>query len=258
MDTQDAGATLKIWKSDIDLTIETSRTQQGLIQNVNTIGSSNGNDSWVTVETVHLDQNLVHGLFSLVVTAGVSSTTLATYRIDLINKDDARGVLLSLSENVTYTRCTNTNKHLNEFRTRNTDERNSGFASDGLGKKSFTGTGRTVQNNSTGDLTSIRGVGLWLLQKVNNFGQFQFGSVASGNIIKSDSRVRHHLDFSLALSKPHWVAWAATHATTGTSRASAQEEKTREENSREDEALCKLSESASFLCWQDGNVNLKI
>jgi hypothetical protein len=51
------------------------------------------------------------------------------------NKDDARSVLLGLSEDITHTGCSHTNKHLNEFRTRDADERNSGLSSNCLGKE---------------------------------------------------------------------------------------------------------------------------
>jgi hypothetical protein len=124
VDAQDASAALEIGEVDSDLTIKTSRTEKSRVKDIDTIGSSNGNDTRVSIETIHLHQNLIHSLFALVITSSISRTTLTTDGIDLI--DDARSVLPGLTEDITHTRSTNTNKHLNEFRTRNTaDERNS-------------------------------------------------------------------------------------------------------------------------------------
>ena len=118
MDTQDTSTSLEVRKVHSDLTIETSRTQQGSIQNIHTVSGSNGNDTRVSIETIHLYQNLVNCLFTLVVTTGESGTTLTSNSINLINEDDAGGILLGLGEDITDTGGTHSNEHLNELGTR--------------------------------------------------------------------------------------------------------------------------------------------
>mmetsp|Transcript_16224 Transcript_16224/g.34085 ORF Transcript_16224/g.34085 Transcript_16224/m.34085 type:complete len:284 (+) Transcript_16224:771-1622(+) len=195
--TEDAGASLEVGEVDGDLPIKTSRTQQGLIQNVNTVSSRDGNDSRVSVETIHLNQNLVNCLFALVVSTSKSRATLTTDRIDFINEDDARGVLLRLSEHVANTGRSDSNKHLNELRSRNRNERDSSFSGDGFGKKGFTSSRGAVQNHSPGNSASIFRIYLRLLQKVDYFGKFQFGTVATGDVFEVDSGIGDHLNLSL-------------------------------------------------------------
>ena len=138
MDSQDASTSLEIGKVHSDLPVETTRSQQGQIQNIHPVGGGNGDDSWVAIESVHLHQQLVDGLLTLVVSAGKSCTTLVTYSINLINEDDAGRVLLSLAEDVTDTGRSHTHEHLNEFRTRDGDERDASFSGHGFGKEGLT------------------------------------------------------------------------------------------------------------------------
>jgi hypothetical protein len=124
VDAQDASAALEIGEVDSDLAIKTSRTEKSRVKDIDTIGSSNGDDTQVSIETIHLHQNLIHSPFALLIASSTSRTTLTTDGVDLI--DDARSVLPGLTEDVTRARSTNANKHLNQLRTRNAaDERNS-------------------------------------------------------------------------------------------------------------------------------------
>merc|ERR1711939_623769 len=56
VDAQDTGMALEIRKINSDLTIETSRTQQSLVKNINTVGSSDCDNSRISIETIHLYQ----------------------------------------------------------------------------------------------------------------------------------------------------------------------------------------------------------
>mmetsp|Transcript_7810 Transcript_7810/g.11401 ORF Transcript_7810/g.11401 Transcript_7810/m.11401 type:complete len:204 (-) Transcript_7810:874-1485(-) len=117
VDTEDLCTALVVRKVNSDLTVESSWTKQRIIKNVHTIGGSNGNDTWISVETVHLNKNLIDSLFTFVVSSCKTSSTLTSYGINLINEDDAGSVFLRLREDVTNARGTDTNKHLNEFGT---------------------------------------------------------------------------------------------------------------------------------------------
>jgi hypothetical protein len=111
----------------------------------------------------------------------------------------------------------------------------------------------TVEDDTSGNLTTHVGVGFRLLQKVNDFRQFQLGSVASSDIVKGNASVRDHLNFSLGLSKAHGISWT-THADTAAS--SAQKEETCKKSSWEDQALGEFSKSAGLLSWKDRHVDL--
>ncbi len=55
---------------------------------------------------------------------------MATDRVDLVDEDDARRVLLALAEQIPDTACADTDEHLDEVRARDREERNSGLARD--------------------------------------------------------------------------------------------------------------------------------
>ena len=138
VDAEDAGPSLEVGKVYGDLAVESAGTEKSLVEDINAVGSGDGDDSGVAVETVHLNKDLVDGLLALVVTAGESGTTLTSDSIDLVNEDDAGGVLLGLGENVTDTASSNTDEHLNELGTGDRNERDSCLAGNGLGEQSLT------------------------------------------------------------------------------------------------------------------------
>ena len=61
--------TLDIGIAYQDLTVEPARTQQRRVQNILAVGGGNDDDARIGAETVHLNQQLVEGLFPLVMTA---------------------------------------------------------------------------------------------------------------------------------------------------------------------------------------------
>jgi hypothetical protein len=84
VDTQDAGTSLKVGKIDSDLTIKTARTEQRLIQNINTIGGGDSDNTRVSIETIHLYKDLIDSLFTFIVSSSISSSALTTDGINLI------------------------------------------------------------------------------------------------------------------------------------------------------------------------------
>ena len=61
-------------------------------------------------------------------TAAQTSTAMSSYRINLIDKYDAWGMFLRLLKHVADTRGADTNEHLNEVRTGNSEKWNFSFA----------------------------------------------------------------------------------------------------------------------------------
>ncbi len=99
------------------LPVKTARTQQSGIQHIRPVSRSNDDDALVTFKTVHLDQQLVEGLLALIVTAAETRTAMTTDRIDFVDKDNARCMLLGLLEHVAHARCANAHEHLDKVRT---------------------------------------------------------------------------------------------------------------------------------------------
>mmetsp|Transcript_80783 Transcript_80783/g.193755 ORF Transcript_80783/g.193755 Transcript_80783/m.193755 type:complete len:202 (-) Transcript_80783:1270-1875(-) len=116
MDFENLGAALHVRRIHLDLTIETSRSHQSLVQDVSPVRCCNDNYPLVALEAVHLCQQLIHRLLTLIVALAEASAPLAAHCIDFINEDDAWCRLLGLFEEVTHAGRTNARKDLNEFR----------------------------------------------------------------------------------------------------------------------------------------------
>src|SRR5690606_32286289 len=76
-----------IGQRDVHLPVKASRAQQCCIQNVGAVGGCHHDHTQIGLETVHLDQHLVQGLFTLVVATTQASAALAPHGIDLVDKD---------------------------------------------------------------------------------------------------------------------------------------------------------------------------
>jgi len=101
--------------SDLDLPVETPGAHQRLVEDVGPVGCRQDDDARVGLETVHLRKQLVERVFALVIRTHVRiAATGAAYCIDLIDKYYARSFLLGLFEQVSYTSCAYTYKHLDE------------------------------------------------------------------------------------------------------------------------------------------------
>ena len=143
-----------VGQGDHHLPIETARTQKRRIQHVRPVGGRDDDDPLVPVEPVHLDQQLVEGLLALVVAAPEPRPAVPADRIDLVDEDDARSVLLRLIEHVAHPRRADPDEHLDEVRARYGEERDLGLARDGLGEQGLAGARRPHHQHPAGDLAA--------------------------------------------------------------------------------------------------------
>jgi len=84
------------------LAVETAGTQQRGIEHVGTVGRRDQDHAFIGFEAVHLDQQLVERLFTLVIAAAKARTAMAADRVDFVDEDDAGRVLLGLLEHVAH------------------------------------------------------------------------------------------------------------------------------------------------------------
>lgn len=85
-------------KCSLYLTIKSARSQQSSIQDIRSVGGSKDNDSCVALKAVHLCQQLVDGLLTLIVATTHASTTLSANSVNLINEDNAGSLGLCLHQ----------------------------------------------------------------------------------------------------------------------------------------------------------------
>ena len=109
---------VKVGQVYVYLTVETSGTKQCLVKYVHTVGSGKDNHTTVGTEAVHFSQQLIQGVFTLIISTHcrVFATSTA-YRVNFVDKDNAGSFFFSLLEQVTYAGSTYTDKHFYEVRT---------------------------------------------------------------------------------------------------------------------------------------------
>ena len=113
MDKQSLVTALQIRAVDNDAAVKAARAQQGLIQNFGAVRRREDHDALRGIEAVDLGKQLVQGLLTLVV-AAEAAVTAAADGIDLIDKDDSRGDLAGLLEQIAHAARADADEHFHE------------------------------------------------------------------------------------------------------------------------------------------------
>ena len=194
-----------------DLPVETAGAQQCRIQDVRTVCRRDQDDSFVGLEPVHLDEQLVQGLFALVVAAAQTRAPMATHGVNFVDEDDARGILLPLFEHVAHPAGADTDEHLDEIRTRNREKRNVRFSGDGPRQQRLARARRSDEQRALGNLPAQALELVWILEVFDNLFQFLLRLVDSGDVVKGDptlplrQKARFDLPNPMALPPPDCI-----------------------------------------------------
>mmetsp|Transcript_32867 Transcript_32867/g.69155 ORF Transcript_32867/g.69155 Transcript_32867/m.69155 type:complete len:205 (+) Transcript_32867:209-823(+) len=140
---------LGIGIGEFNLTIDTARTEQRRIQNINTIRGHDHLNVLGGFKPIQLIQQLQHGTLNLRVTSPSSSTPpTLTNGVNLIHKDDTRSSLTRHDEQFTNHAGSLPNVLLYELGTAHADEGTIGVMRHGTCQKSLTRPWRAVQKHS--------------------------------------------------------------------------------------------------------------
>ncbi len=151
MHPQDGFAAAHIRAIQNHAAVKASGPGEGRVQNIGSVGGRQYNDSGIGIEAIHFDQNLVEGLFALVVAAPQARAPVPPNGINFVHKNNARAVALGLVEQIAHPAGTDTDKHLDKFGPGNAEERHTGLACDGLGQQCFAGARAAHQQHAFGD-----------------------------------------------------------------------------------------------------------
>ena len=184
MHLQDVDTTLKIWKLDRYTTVETARTKQCRIQGIRLVRRCQDDDGLRAVEAVHLRQELVQGLLTLIIATHRTVATLLTDGIDLIDEDDTWRLFLRLLEQVTYLRRTHTDEHLDELGAGDGEERNVRLTGYSLRKQGLTGSRRADEQRALRDMCTDLCILIRLLQVVDHLRQKLLRFILTGDVLK--------------------------------------------------------------------------
>ncbi len=208
---EDLLAALQVGRVDADLPVEAAGAQDRGVEHIRAVGRGDQDDVGLDVEAVHLDQQLVEGLLALVVAAADAGTAVAADRVDLVDEDDGRRVLLGLLEQVAHAAGADADEHLDEVGAGDRVERHARLTRDGAGQQGLAGAGRAVQQHALRD-PGADGEELGrLLQEVLDLLELLDGLVRAGDIREGDLRVLLADELRLRLAELHDAVAAALH-----------------------------------------------
>jgi len=167
-----------------DAAVETSGSQQGWVEDVRAVGGGDDDHIGISVEAIHLHQDLVEGLLALVVTAAQTGAPVAAHGVNLIDEDDAGAVTLRLVKQVTHAAGADAHEHLDKFRTGDAEERNARLTADGLGQQRLACTRAAYQQDAFRDPRAELNKALRVLEEFNDFFQLLFGLFSTRYVIE--------------------------------------------------------------------------
>ena len=149
---QNLFAALQVGQLDGNAAVKAAGAGQSRVQRLRTVGGCQNDDAVVAFKAVHLGEQLVQGLFALIVAAVLAAVALLADGVDLVNEDDAGGFLLGLFEQVAHLGSAHAHEHLHEFGAGHGEEGHVGFTGHGLGQHGLAGARRADEQDALGHL----------------------------------------------------------------------------------------------------------
>ena len=225
---ENLGPAFEIGERHADRPVEPAGAGQGRVEHVGPVGRGDDDDLVGRVEAVHLDENRVERLLAFVMSAGREPTASSTTdRVDLVEEDDARGVLLGLLEEVSHSTRTHADEHLDEVGTGDREERHVGLARDRLGEQRLAAAGESFEQHAPGNSSAESLESLGVLEEGDQFLDLLLGFLHPGHVLEGDVHGVLGLDPVAALAE---VSEHAARATAGVPHGSQDEEPDDEED----------------------------
>ena len=181
------------------------------IEHVGTVGRGDEDDAFVRLEAVHLDEQLVQRLLALVVAAAEAGAAMAADRVDLVDEDDAGGVLLALLEQVADARGADADEHLDEVGAADREERDVGFARDGAREQRLAGAGRAHEQHALGNAAAELLELLRFLEELDDLLELFLRFVDAGDVLERHLLLRAGGELRAALAERERLVPAALH-----------------------------------------------
>jgi len=141
-----------IRQPDLDLSIETTGTQESGIECVGTVGGHDDLDLAELIEAIHLVQQLHQRALDLAIGRRALAEATATNGVDLVHEDDARLVRASVAEHLANQAGALANVLVDDGTRDDLEEVGLDVRSHGASEQRLTGAGRAIQQHSLGRL----------------------------------------------------------------------------------------------------------
>ena len=185
--------------------------QQRRIEHVGTVGRRHQDDAFVRLEAVHLDEQLVQGLFALVVTAAEAGAAMTADRVDLVDEDDAGRVLLALLEQVAHARRADADEHLDEVGAADREERHVRFTGDRAREQGLAGSRRAHQQHALRNAAAELLEFLRFLEELDDLLELALRFFRARDVAERHLLLRGRGQLRLALAERQRLVAAALH-----------------------------------------------
>src|SRR5947208_131596 len=211
MHAEDAFPALHVRPRHDHAAVEAAGTEQRGVEHVGAVRGGDQDDALVGLEAVHLDEELVERLLALVVAAAETRAAVTADGVDLVDEDDARGVLLPLHEEIAHPRGADADEHLDEVRAGDGEERHPGLAGDCAGEQRLAGPRGADEQHTLGDATAELGELLRVLEERDDLLELLLGLVDAGDVVEGDLVCVLGEQLGAALAEGHRLAAAHLH-----------------------------------------------
>ena len=211
VDLEDLFAPAHVGLVDQHLPVEPARPHQRRVEHLWTVGRGHDDDALPRVEAVHLRQELVERLLAFLVAPHRRLDPDFPERVELIDEDDARGLVLGLVEEIADSRGTNTDEHLDKLRAAQTEKGHAGFTGDRTRQQGLAGPRRADEEHALGNPAADARVFFWILEELDDLAQFFFGLVDARHVAELDlDVVFFRVDLGAAARERHDATFRAT------------------------------------------------
>ena len=207
---QDLLAALEVGQLHRHAAVKAAGARERRVEGLGAVRRGEDDDAGVSFEAVHLGQQLVERLLTLVVAAHLAVALFAD-GVDLVDKDDTGRLLLRLTEQVAHLARAHADEHLDEFRAGHGEERDVRLTGDGLGEHRFAGTRRADEQDALGhgraDFLILAGI----MQIVDDLGEVLLRLVLAGDVVELDALGGLDIDLGVGLAHVEHHRVAAAH-----------------------------------------------
>ena len=208
MHSQDCLAATHIGPVNQNMPVESARPQECWIERFWPVRGGHHNHATVAPKAIHLHEQGVERLFSLVVPAHHAGASRLAEGVEFVNKNNARGLRLGLLKHISHAGRPNAHEHLHEIRTGEAKKWHARLAGNRLGEQCFARAWRADQEHAFWNMAAEGLVFLGAPQKLHHFAKLFHGLVDACHIVERDAQILLRVHFPTAASKRHRTAGA--------------------------------------------------
>ena len=194
-------ATNLVGAVDQYLAIESAGSQQRRIQDFGPVGRRQQDHLLAGFKAVQFAQQLVQCLLFFVVPAAVGiDAARATDGVEFVDEDDTGCLFARLLEQVAHPCRADPDEHFDELGAIDGKERHLCLTGNRARQQGLAGARWAEQQDTPGHVRTEAPVLVRLLEKADNFLQFNLGFVDTGNIVEANLGIRFDVDFCITLT----------------------------------------------------------